>query len=417
MSIEIREYSGYEHSGVKQGGVIDFAEAVHCAMDTVAPGSLMAEIEGIHAGPTRNFNRYMDKALKDSVDSWTKPYRRPLIKHHNEENGATIGRICAVEYVTKGTRSGTPALRFTVNVPDKEAMQEMQDGRLDTVSIGVIGLDVRCSICGHSISKHGPCEEHDKGSVYGGQICYWDIYKFEAKELSYVVVPSDPYTKTLKVYFLDNQKTSAIPLAANLEGDNDMNLQEQLDAAIAEKTQLVESQTAAAAQLTEAQTKITELEAQLAEKDVAITESAAKITELTAAVETTTVALTEAAEAHEAALAAEVSLREAAEASMEEISTKSKANLAETVNLLRKAAGEEPIQEADLSGRSTDSLNDSVKDLVESLKKTQLPNLVGNPTLVEKNEDTNVEKTKTASNINLEEGLLSLFDGVVKARG
>ncbi len=78
---------------------------------------------------------------------------------------------------------------------------------------------------------------------------------------------------------------------------------------------------------------------------------------------------------------------------------------------------EEPIQEADLSGRSTDSLNDSVKDLVESLKKTQLPNLVGNPTLVEKNEDTNVEKTKTASNINLEEGLLSLFDGVVKARG
>ena len=196
-----------------------------------------------------------------------------------------------------------------------------------------------------------------------------------------------------------------------------MNLQEQLDAAIAEKTQLVESQTAAAAQLTEAQTKITELEAQLAEKDVAITESAAKITELTAAVETATVALTEAAEAHEAALAAEVSLREAAEASMEEISTKSKANLAETVNLLRKAAGEEPIQEADLSGRSTDSLNDSVKDLVESLKKTQLPNLVGNPTLVEKNEDTNVEKTKTASNINLEEGLLSLFDGVVKARG
>ena len=428
MSIEIREYNGFANKVIDEKETLDLTEAVNTPIcEPVMLGSLMAEIEGIHAGPTRNFTRYTEKSLKDSVASWTKPYRRPMIKHHNEENGVTVGRICAVEYVPRNTRSGTPALVYTVNIPDKDAAEQAQDGRLDTVSIGVIGLDVRCSICGHNIAKQGPCEEHDKGNLYGGQLCYWDVHKFEAKELSYVIVPSDPYTKTLRTYRADN-KTAAVQLAANLEGDTDMTLKEELEQLKASQIELTEKATADAVVLTESQTKVTELETLVSTQDVQVTEAAAEITVLKASLAEVTenlaksvVELTEAKTLLDAATetcVTEKALREAAETATAEAKQKSRISLTETVNKLRAAQGETELGEVELAERSNESLSDNVKDLVESLKKVQLPVLVGNPTLGESEQiqGRNVKERNLPSNINLEEGLTSLFADIIKAR-
>ena len=206
MSIEIREYIG-SSMNITESTMTKRPVNLNENFNEIGPiskDSIIQFIEGIHVGPTRNFTWYTEEALESSVSTWTKPYQRPLIMHHNEKDGKTIGRILSVEYITRNTRSGTPALSFVCNVPDKDGKEQILDGRLKTVSIGVIAHDVRCSVCGDQIEldEYGSSVcGHDRGCEYEGETCYWMIYKMEAKELSYVIVPSDIYahnTKTMK---------------------------------------------------------------------------------------------------------------------------------------------------------------------------------------------------------------------------
>ena len=152
MALEIQEYVGGSFSAelVEDDHLLNSMNLTEDDHDNIpiAPNSLMVDVEGIHAFPhaTRNFTRYMPKCLKNSVPTWTHPYNRPLIKHHNEKNGKIIGRILNAEYKTKGTFSNTPALLFTVNVPGEDAKEDILNGTESTVSIGVIAHDVRCRI-------------------------------------------------------------------------------------------------------------------------------------------------------------------------------------------------------------------------------------------------------------------------------
>lgn len=219
MALMIREYTGDKF--IKTNEIktpLNLTEATietNVSDEAIDPNSLMVEIEGIHAYPhaTRNFTRYMPKCLKNSISLWTTPYRRPLIKHHNEENGEIIGRICAAEYKTSKTLSGTPALVFTVNVPGEEAKKDVKNGILSTASIGVMAYDVRCSICGTHLEDGDECE-HERGREYTvngkKEVCYWDVYSMEPKELSYVIVPSDIYAKNTKIYPATNSRNKPI---------------------------------------------------------------------------------------------------------------------------------------------------------------------------------------------------------------
>ena len=90
---------------------------------TIAKDSLMVDIEGIHAGPTKNFTWYMDEALISSQKSWSEPYNKRLILFHNEKNGKIIGKVMKAKYITQNTRSHTGALLFSCNVSDKEAKE------------------------------------------------------------------------------------------------------------------------------------------------------------------------------------------------------------------------------------------------------------------------------------------------------
>lgn len=128
MAIIIREYAGYNNFNATRNAIdVNFTEGffneTNDSFATIEPDSLMVDVEGIHAYPyaTRNFTRYMPKCLKNSIPSWTKPYRKPVIKHHNEENGETIGRIINVKYKESNTLSNTPALVFTINIPNEQA--------------------------------------------------------------------------------------------------------------------------------------------------------------------------------------------------------------------------------------------------------------------------------------------------------
>ncbi|PTY92895.1 hypothetical protein [Heyndrickxia sporothermodurans] len=425
MSIMIREYFGYDKFDVEYNytDTKNFQEGL-ATEDPISPNSLMVDIEGIHVGATRNFTRYMESALKSSEKSWTRPYEKPLIMHHNEKDGKIIGRIKAVHYTDIKTRSGTGALVFTANVPDKDGMEQIEDGRLQTTSIGIIGHDVRCSICGHNIAEAGPCE-HERGQIYGNEVCYWDIYEMEGKELSYVIVPSDVYAKNIRIYKPTTQKTQITENLQIHKGVSTVNLTE------AEVKQLQDDKQSLETQLQEAQDelKTTKDELKAAQEEVQTLKDAKpdeSEVELKHQEEKQELEdkLKEAQDSLKAAqdklkdiegeLKQEKSLRESLESKSIEQNSATKQALVENYSMLRKLAGKPEMAVEKIQERTQDSLIDAIRDLKEELGDsinvaTIKP--VTNPTITESTEPT-VKKDKKASNIDLEEGLESLFSGI-----
>ena len=384
----------------------------------IDPNSINVDVEGIHAFPhaTRNFTRYMPKCLKNSVESWTNPYNRPLIKHHNEKNGKIIGRVLNAEYVTRQTFSGTPALLFTVNVPGEEAKNEIKNGTESTVSIGVIAHDVRCSICGQQLAGGETCE-HERGVTYNGETCYWDIHSMEAKELSYVIVPSDIYAKNRKIYAATTKSGEKTQITESLDDSIKKGEQKQMAAEEIQK------------ELTEAKAKITTLEATVSELTEAKKASEKTVTELTeakSALEKQVAELTEAKATLEQQAKDEAALKEGLESSLEETKVALKNSLVETMQALRKAAGKKELDAETIKNRSEDSLNDAIMDLKEEMTSTEASHpastapeagSVKDPTLQENEDEHAGGKNVTESNenekIDLEAGLNQLLTGMV----
>ena len=203
MALEVKE----EVSAVifyKNVNGIDAEEAAAPALafqpvsSAMSPGSIMVDIEGIHSILTRNFTLYTAECLKKSVPYWTTPYERPVIMHHNTTEGVQVGRIKAVEFLEE-SRAKAPGLLFTCNIGDEAGIKGVKNGTLSTVSIGAVIHKATCSICGQNIAAEGECE-HKRGVKYEDKLCYWIMEDMEPKELSYVIVPSDRYANTIKIY-------------------------------------------------------------------------------------------------------------------------------------------------------------------------------------------------------------------------
>lgn len=228
MAIELKETVGYANFKLvnDNSSKIDVTESA-CAIvpqQMVSPQSLMVEIEGIHSNClTINDTYYTDSCLKKSIPYWTNPYERPVIMHHKDQDGVIIGRIKGAEMVkAEKSRSKTPALNFTCNIGDEGGIKGVNNGTLSTVSIGAMVYDLRCSICNKNLAEEGPCE-HEKGEYYGEELCYWIIEDMMPKELSYVIVPSDKYAQTMKVY-----KPSTKQIKESVEVNNEMSIYDDL---------------------------------------------------------------------------------------------------------------------------------------------------------------------------------------------
>ena len=413
MALMIREYTGDKF--IKTNEIktpLNLTEATietNVSDEAIDPNSLMVEIEGIHAYPhaTRNFTRYMPKCLKNSISLWTTPYRRPLIKHHNEENGEIIGRICAAEYKTSKTLSGTPALVFTVNVPGEEAKKDVKNGILSTASIGVMAYDVRCSICGTHLEDGDECE-HERGREYTvngkKEVCYWDVYSIEPKELSYVIVPSDIYAKNTKIYPATNSRNKPIiKECLNNKGVKKMPNNDDLEK-----------------ELKEAKDKIAKLEQDIKDLTEDKTNSENKISELT---ETNSKLAKQVADLNEAKnkleeeKQEELHLREGVENALAEAKKETREYMVHTLQAMRQAIGKEALADEMIKNRTVDSIKDSICDLKEEFNlKTSKKNPVNslpnsdnlkNPTLAN-NKPVKEKKEKQNSNIDLEEGLKNI---------
>lgn len=447
----IREYTGSKYIKVPKvvGCGFNLTEAANHKnyKSTIKKGHIIQIIEGIHAGPTSNFTWYTANCLKKSVESWTKPYNKPLILHHNEKDGVTIGRIINVEYITTDTRSGTPALIFTCHVSDLSAIEQIKDGRFVTVSIGGLVNEARCSICGKEIEIDENDESlcgHNKGQVYDNKTCYWMIEDMTAKELSYVNVPADMYAHNLETIDADEylKRQEAKGFKINEGIDNDMKFKitesedlkvkenslkgkaideelkaEKIEPAKKEEKEEVKAETPKEPEVEKTEEPVekeAKEEPKVDERDEKIKDLETKLEEANKIIEETKATLKKAIadlDSKEVELKAEVELKESIETQVIDLKMQLRESIESEVINLRKALNKSVIAKESLAARSEESLKDSILDLKEELNSNEslkLTESIKNPLNSEKNKnikESTVKEKKSNGNINVEESL------------
>ena len=396
---------------------LDLSEAAGSSV--IDPNSIMVEIEGIHAAPfaTRNYTRYTPNCLKKSVASWTNPYRRPLIKHHNEEDGEIIGRICEAKYITKNTRSETPALLFTVNIPGEQAKADVKSGLLETTSIGVIAHSVKCSICGQELANGETCE-HERGAIYNGETCYWDIHEMEAKELSYVIVPSDMYAKNIDIYPATASNSKVKAFAESLNQDLNLTKGDITDMPEDLKVKLQESEAKVTA-LTQEVTELKEAATQTSEKIAELEKTNSDLTTVKESLEQELEGLKTEKDDLTQKMTEAAQMREGLEAQVAEVKAELKEALVQNFVTMREALGHSDIDVEAVKNRSEESIKDSISDLSKDFKESlikkdkdisNLGNTLQNPSLKESEENKDVKEVET---VDLKEQFYNIFSDIL----
>ena len=396
---------------------LDLSEAAGSSV--IDPNSIMVEIEGIHAAPfaTRNYTRYTPNCLKKSVASWTNPYRRPLIKHHNEEDGEIIGRICEAKYITKNTRSETPALLFTVNIPGEQAKADVKSGLLETTSIGVIAHSVKCSICGQELANGETCE-HERGAIYNGETCYWDIHEMEAKELSYVIVPSDMYAKNIDIYPATASNSKVKAFAESLNQDLNLTKGDITDMPEDLKVKLQESEAKVTA-LTQEVTELKEAATQTSEKIAELEKTNSDLTTVKESLEQELEGLKTEKDDLTQKMTEAAQMREGLEAQVAEVKAELKEALVQNFVIMREALGHSDVDVEAVKNRSEESIKDSISDLSKDFKESlikkdkdisNLGNTLQNPSLKESEDKKDVKEVET---VDLKEQFYNIFSDIL----
>lgn len=163
---------------------------------------LIVQMEAIHVGRTANYTFYTEQGLKEGLSSWTHPYNKPVLTHHDAHSGEPVGRILKAEFADS-TISGRKGLIFTCEITDPTAVEKVLDGRYQTVSIGATTDKVTCNICGTDRTKEW-CE-HWRGEEYEGQTCHFTIGTTFGREVSYVNVPADENAGNFSVTVSDEE--------------------------------------------------------------------------------------------------------------------------------------------------------------------------------------------------------------------
>ena len=349
--------------------------------------------------------------------SWTNPYRRPLIKHHNEEDGEIIGRICEAKYITKNTRSETPALLFTVNIPGEQAKADVKSGLLETTSIGVIAHSVKCSICGQELANGETCE-HERGAIYNGETCYWDIHEMEAKELSYVIVPSDMYAKNIDIYPATASNSKVKAFAESLNQDLNLTKGDITDMPEDLKVKLQESEAKVTA-LTQEVTELKEAATQTSEKIAELEKTNSDLTTVKESLEQELEGLKTEKDDLTQKMTEAAQMREGLEAQVAEVKAELKEALVQNFVTMREALGHSDVDVEAVKNRSEESIKDSISDLSKDFKESlikkdkdisNLGNTLQNPSLKESEEKKDVKEVET---VDLKEQFYNIFSDIL----
>jgi len=160
---------------------------------------------------------YKVSAAKDGVSSWTQPFNKPQLAHHDIHSDP-LGRILSAKVMHGEDSVEKPQdfIQLEARISDSKAMENVLKGLYATVSVGSKTTKVTCSICDQVLTEEGLCE-HEKGDVIDGEKCYWIIDEIRYTEDSFVNKPADPFARIVEINigngykpykeFLDNSET------------------------------------------------------------------------------------------------------------------------------------------------------------------------------------------------------------------
>lgn len=210
-----------------------------------------------NSGKVTNSRIYPPMYVKDSIQSWTKPFQKPMLRNHDEE-AEPLGRIQSVDWVSldeQGIRLLKSASRYTqllaalnaadavkcyklmsdfglldnsewqgvgklscrVKVNDREAIEKFLDGRYQTVSWSTFTKGFTCMLCGAQWHKGKVCE-HEIGQMSDeGEKAIFMTGPLEGREVSIVNTPANSYSTVETMSFQDAEnEESAKPVIDKL---------------------------------------------------------------------------------------------------------------------------------------------------------------------------------------------------------
>ena len=163
--------------------------------------ALDVEMEATHSGKNHNYCIYYEESMEKDAESFVNPFKKPMLKNHNDYSGEPLGRITQSWFGPSALTDERSAIHLKARVTDQDAIPKFLDGRYGTVSIGGTMGTVTCNVCGKTILKDGKFKfcGHWRGESYKDQVCYWGAKDIEYHEVSTVNNPADDFAQIMKV--------------------------------------------------------------------------------------------------------------------------------------------------------------------------------------------------------------------------
>ena len=163
--------------------------------------ALDVEMEATHSGKNHNYCVYYEDSMEKDAESFVNPFKKPMLKNHNDYSGEPLGRIAQSWFGPSALTDERSAIHLKARVTDQDAIPKFLDGRYGTVSIGGTMGTVTCNVCGKTILKDGKFKfcGHWRGESYKDQVCYWGAKDIEYHEVSTVNNPADDFAQIMKV--------------------------------------------------------------------------------------------------------------------------------------------------------------------------------------------------------------------------
>jgi hypothetical protein len=155
---------------------------------------LIVEVAAIHEGVTNNYTYYPAQELEKALESWFKPYPKPVILNHDVST-EPLGRVLGAKMDKEA--DGTPYVRLQMAITDPSAIQKIKDKRYLTGSIGGKAEKAICSISGDNIAESAP--KFKRGKHYKGKLVYLIMEGISFKEYSFVNMPSDERLSVISI--------------------------------------------------------------------------------------------------------------------------------------------------------------------------------------------------------------------------
>ena len=159
--------------------------------------SLRLTIEAMHLDAVnKNYRYYPEDEVRKALSTWTRPYARPVLPHH-DMYADPLGRVVSAKIGPSLVASDAKAVFLEAEITDPTAIEKVQDRRYSTVSIGAIVRSATCSICGKD-QVEGFCE-HERGKKYKNKLAYWEMRDIDFLEVSFVNAPADVHAQVVSV--------------------------------------------------------------------------------------------------------------------------------------------------------------------------------------------------------------------------